>query len=160
MNSQHHILHIRNGTAERSWRTLIEMSRCLLLEANLPKFLWTYAMMCSVYIRNRCYNNRLGMTPVEALTGKKPNLSNMHVFGSRCFAYEQEKSKLDPRATEGVFIGYDKNSPAFLIYFPTTRSVRKVRCVRFTDVVPINDDNVHIPFENSVNVPETSKKGK
>ena len=29
----------QNGTAERSWRTLFDMTRCLLLESNLPKYL-------------------------------------------------------------------------------------------------------------------------
>ena len=31
----------QNVTAERGWRTLFEMARCLLLEAKLPKELWT-----------------------------------------------------------------------------------------------------------------------
>jgi hypothetical protein len=66
------------------------MARCLLLEANLPKMMWTYAVMESAYIRNRCFNDRLGKTPYEALTGLKPNLSNMHVFwcGMLCLCTE------------------------------------------------------------------------
>ena len=76
----------QNGTVERTWRTLFNMARCLLLEAKLPKNLWTYAVMTSVYIRNRCFNPRLGKTPYEALVGKQPNLSDMHVFGSACYA--------------------------------------------------------------------------
>jgi transposase InsO family protein len=60
----------QNGTVERAWRSLFSMARCMLLEANLPKRLWTYALMTAVYIRNRCFNSRLGKTPYEALTGK------------------------------------------------------------------------------------------
>ena len=37
----------QNGTAERSWRSLFEMARCLLLDSKLPKSLWTYAVMAS-----------------------------------------------------------------------------------------------------------------
>ena len=59
----------QNGTAERAWLSLFNMARCLLLEANLPKMMWTYAVMASAYIRNRCFNDRLGKTPYEALTG-------------------------------------------------------------------------------------------
>ena len=70
----------QNSTVERAWRSLFSMARCMLLEANLPKRLWTYAVMTAVYIRNRCFNSRLGKTPYEALTGKQPNLSNMHVL--------------------------------------------------------------------------------
>ena len=79
----------QNGTVERSWRSLFDMSRCLLLEAKLPKELWTYATMTSAYIRNRCYNPRIGKTPFEAFTGQKPDLSGMHVFGTVCYASVQ-----------------------------------------------------------------------
>lgn len=49
----------QNGTAERGWRTLFEMARCMLLESNLPKQLWTYAIQTAAQTRNRCYSKRL-----------------------------------------------------------------------------------------------------
>ena len=85
----------QNGTAERSWRTIFDMSRCLILEAKLPKTLWPYAVMTSAHIRNRCFNNRTLSTPYQSLTGKKPDLSKMHKFGSTCYAYVQKPKKLD-----------------------------------------------------------------
>ena len=93
-----------NGTAE-TWLSLFNMARCLLLEANLPKFLWTYAAMASAYIRNRCFNDRLGKTPHKALSGFKPDVSNMHVFGSVCYAYVQDAKKLEPQLIEGNWLG-------------------------------------------------------
>lgn len=123
----------QNGTVERSWRTLFEMARCLLLEAKLPKKLWTYAVKTSAYIRNRCYNSRTGITPFEALTGEKPNLDNMHIFGTVCYAYLQNKKKLDARSEQGIFLGYDTQSPAYQVYFPDRDDVRKVRCVKFNE---------------------------
>ena len=89
------------------------MTRYLLLESNLPKYLWSYAVKVASYIRNRCYNPRTGKTPYESLTGLKPNLSNMHIFGCTCFAYVQDKKKLDPRSKEGIFVGCDSESPAY-----------------------------------------------
>ena len=109
------------------------MARCLLIDAELPKQFWTYAVMTSAHIRNSCYNPRTGKTPYECLTGIKPNLSNMHVSGSVCYAYEQNTTKLDPRAVKGIFWGYDRSSPAFLVYCPQAKSVKKVRCVKFTE---------------------------
>ena len=123
----------QNGTVERTWRTLFNMARCLLLEAKLPKNLWTYAVMTSVYIRNRCFNPRLGKTPYEAFVGKQPNLSNMHVFGSACYAIVQNPKKLDARSQKGIFVGYDKGSPSYLVFFPETNRVERVRCVKFFD---------------------------
>ena len=123
----------QNGTVERSWRSIFDMARCLLLEAKLPKEFWSYAVMASVHIRNRCYNPRTGKTPYEAVTGQKPNLSTMHIFGTVCYAYVQDKKKLDPRSEKGIFLGYDKGSPAYLVYVAEKNVVRRVRCVKFTD---------------------------
>ena len=64
----------QNGTAERSWRSLFEMVTCLLIEAKLPKYLWTYEVLTASYIRNRCYNVRLHKTPYEAFIGVKPSV--------------------------------------------------------------------------------------
>lgn len=123
----------QNGTAERSWRTLFEMARCLLLEASLPKKLWTYAVKTSAYIRNRCYNPRTGKNPYEMMTGVKPNLKNMHIFGTYCYAYIQNKKKLDDRCERGIFLGYDTQSPAYLMYFSEKNDVKRVRCVKFNE---------------------------
>ena len=116
----------QNGTVERAWRSLFDMARCLLLEANLPKQLGPYAVLASAYIRNRCYNSRLGKTPFEALTEKRPNIRNMRVFGSTCFAYVQNAKKLDARSKNGVFMGYDKESPAYVVYYPEENKVERV----------------------------------
>jgi hypothetical protein len=139
----------QNGTAERSWRSIFDMTRCLLLEAKLPKTLWTYAVRASAYIRNRCYNPRTGKTPYEVFTGTKPNLSNMHVLGTICYAYVQDKKKLDPRSEQGVFLGYDGLSPAYLVYFPEKNDVKRVRCVKF-NVKPLLE-TVVIDVEENYN---------
>ena len=81
----------QNGTAERHWRTLFEMGRCLLKQGNVSKEFWPYAVMLAAYIRNRCYNKRLQKTPYHAMTVKKPNISNMRIFGAECVS---SRSKL------------------------------------------------------------------
>lgn len=76
----------QNGVAERQWRTIFEMARCLLIDSELPKALWVYAVQASVYIRNRCLCKRTGVTPYEKVMGKKPHLAGMHAFRSTCYA--------------------------------------------------------------------------
>lgn len=76
----------QNGTAERGWRTLFDMGRCMLIESAVPKELWTYAVQTAAIVRNRCFNNRTGQTPYFLLTGRKPNLSRMRKFGCECYA--------------------------------------------------------------------------
>ena len=122
----------QNGTAERNWRTLFEMGRSLLLESNLPKSFWTYAVMASAYIRNRCFNQRIKDTPFYMLTGIRPDVSKLHIFGTICYPYiEEYKKKLDARSYEGIFVGYDKNSPSYLVYHPQSNKVKRHRIVKF-----------------------------
>jgi len=63
----------------------------------------------------------------------------MRVFDSVCYAYRQNKGKLDLRCTKGIILGYDKSSHAYLVYFPETGKVLKYRVVKF----PKADRNVN-----------------
>ena len=51
------------------------------------------------------------------ITGRKPDLSKMNIFGPACYAYKNLKKKLDPKCEKGIFVGYDRNSPAYLVFF-------------------------------------------
>ena len=123
----------QNGSVERSWRTIFNMARALMTDSNLPRHLWTFAIKMAAYLRNRCYNERLNATPLEAATGKRPDFRRLHIFGSKCFAYQQHRKKLDPKALPGVFLGYHDSSPAHIIYYPENGKISLVRCVSFTD---------------------------
>ena len=78
----------QNGIAERGWRTLYDAGRCSLIQANLPKEMWPYALMNASHIRNRCFQKRTKQTPYFMLTGRKPDLSLLHVFGTICYTYQ------------------------------------------------------------------------
>lgn len=121
----------QNGTAERGWRTLFEMGRCMLIESQLPKPLWNYAIQQAALVRNRCFNKRTEKTAYQMLTGKKPDISKIQKFGSVCYTYKQDKGKLDSKCEQGFYVGHDKNSPAYLVYHPHTGKVQKHRLVKF-----------------------------
>ena len=61
----------------------------------------------------------------------------MQKFGSVCYTYKQDKGKLDSRCDQGHFLGYDKNSPAYLVYHPDTDKVQKHRLVKFVSKVTV-----------------------
>ena len=86
--------------------------------------------MTAAYVKNRCYNPSR-IPAVEAFTGQKPNISNMNKFGCECYANIQDKAKLDARSKKAVFNGYDKGSPAYLIYSPDKDTIRRVLCITF-----------------------------
>ena len=41
----------------------------------------------------------------------------MHIFGTTCFCYVQNKTKLDPRCEKSMFVGYDKKKSSLLDLF-------------------------------------------
>ena len=122
----------QNGTVDReNVAKSVRNGPMSLARVGIEKSFWAYAVMTAAYIKNRCFNPRLGKTPYEALIGKRPDLSNMHIFGSTCYAYVQNAKKLEARSKKGAFVGYDKESPAYLIYYPEANKVERVRCVSF-----------------------------
>ena len=54
----------------------------------------------------------------------------MDIFGTACFCYVQNKTKLNPRCENGIFVIYDKLNPTYLIYFLKTTAIKRVRCVK------------------------------
>ena len=68
----------------------------------------------------------------ESFTLKKPNVSKMHSFRSVCYNHVQNKKKLDARGEKGLFVGYARGSPAYLVNFPETGQVKHVRCEIYT----------------------------
>jgi hypothetical protein len=106
-----------NGVAEQLNRSVIEKVRALLHESGLPKFLWGEALNHVVYLKNRTWNKSLPeSTPYEIVTGKKPDLSTIHPWGTRVFVHDTSGSKLDGRAKEGRWIGFDEESKGHRIY--------------------------------------------
>ena len=91
--------------------------------------------MITAYIRIRCYCERTRQTLFYLLTGRKPDLSNMHVFGTTCFRYEQNKLQLDAHCSKGIFVEYDRRSLAYLVYYPNINEIRKLRRVKFLENV-------------------------
>ena len=77
--------------------------------------------------------------PFKMMTGKTPDMNKMHTFGTICYSYEDGAKKLDPRGKRGIFVGYDRNSPAYLVYNPKSRKVTKHRCVTFTEKFNVDE---------------------
>ena len=99
-------------------------------------------MKYSVYVKNRTWTRALdNMMPYEVLTGMKPDISNLRVWGQKVWVHDNKGSKLDGRAKEGYWVGIDDESKAHRIYWPGKRSVTVERSVKFTP------EEVHVPLE-------------
>lgn len=88
----------QNGVAERFNRTIIESTRCAMIEGNLPKEFWAEAANAEVYLMNRREHKRLKKhTPYELWVERKSSVRHLKSIG--CLAYvhvpKQKRNKLD-----------------------------------------------------------------
>jgi hypothetical protein len=110
----------QNGVSERGNRTLMDGARSLLFASNLPSSLWAEAVAYIVFIRNRLLSSTNNVTPYEAWYGRKPNLADIRIFGSRAFVRCPDARKLDQRCDEGAFVGLSDTQKASRIYVAST----------------------------------------
>lgn len=123
----------QNGLAERKNRSVLDKTRCLLLESHLPDSFWAEAVFCANYLINRSPSRSLnGKTPFELWFGHPPSVKHLKIFGSKSFFLNknQNKSKFDSRAIEGIFVGYSEQSKAFRIWDPIKKKIIVTRDVR------------------------------
>jgi hypothetical protein len=69
-----------------------------------------------VYILNRSPCKYLqNITPEESWSGRKPSVSNFHVFGCISFAHipKEKRSNLDAKSKVYMFVGYSEQSKAY-----------------------------------------------
>ena len=122
-----------NGISERGNRTNLEIVRAVMHDSGLPKFLWPEAVSYAVYVRNRTWNRVLGnYTPYELLTGRKPNVRDMHPWGCKVRVHDTDGTKLDGRSKVGRWMGFDPDTKdGHRVFWPEKRSVSVERSVKF-----------------------------
>jgi hypothetical protein len=139
----------QNGCAERTNRTVVDLSRTLLVAGDLPKSLWAEAVNTSVYTLNRTGPSSVeGRTPYELFTGKTAHLNKLHIFGSSCYVHvpKDKRKKWDPKGLRGKFVGYSEDIDGYRILMSSNQIIRS------KDVVFEPDRNivhVNIPIIES-----------
>ena len=111
----------QNGVAKRKNRSIVGAAKAMLHDQGFPLFLWAEACNTTVYLQNRSLHRALGhMTPEEAFSRKKPDIGHLCIFGCITYSYipKEKRTKLEPTAEKGIFVGYSETSKAFRIYIP------------------------------------------
>ena len=115
----------QNGVVERKNRTLVNISKTMIIESNLPQNFWAETVNTVCHVTDRCVIRVvLNKTPYELLNNGKPMLSYLRAFGCRCFVLNNVKDdlgKFDPRSDEGVFVGYSSSSKAYRMFIKRTQ---------------------------------------
>ena len=75
------------------------------------------------------------MTHEECFSGKKPEVDHFRIFGSLTYSHvpSEKRTKLEPTAEKGIFVGYDETAKDFHIYLPSHRKVVVRRDVNFEE---------------------------
>jgi hypothetical protein len=101
-----------NGRAEREVRALCTLTRILLQQSSLPKFLWPEAVSYACYLRNRTYSKTYNGIPYEMFTKEKVDISRFIVFGTKVTVHALKKDrdgKWDIPSLQGYFVGYQED---------------------------------------------------
>ena len=91
----------------------------MLIHTDMPLKFWEEAVNTAVYLHNWSPTSALkDKTPFESWFGKKPNVSNLKVFGSVCFVYtpDHSRKKLDSKSRKAIFVGYPLESKGYEVY--------------------------------------------
>lgn len=125
----------QNGVAERKNRSIMEMARCMLTDAGLPKTFWGEAVSMAVYVQNRTITRATEAIPFEQWNGTKVSLDDFRTFGCKCFVHvpTEKRKKLDQTAIQMIFFGYDDQTKGYRCYNPDTNGVTISRDVKFSN---------------------------
>ncbi|KAJ8566600.1 hypothetical protein ON010_g6522 [Phytophthora cinnamomi] len=120
----------RRSTASTTTRPSLQWPSSRLLQgtepcttffnyAGLDKTFWAEAAMTAIYIKNRLPSPKSpDKTPFEIVYKSKPNVKHMRIFGCKAYVLtpKEKRLKWDPKAREGIFMGYEERSKAYRVY--------------------------------------------
>src|SRR4051812_23212585 len=107
----------QSGVAEQKNHHLLEVARALMFQMNMPKFLWSDAVLTATYLINRMPSRVLRMkSPCQIHLGENKFIVPPKVFGCTCFVryYRPAVGKLDPRTIKCIFVGYSPSQKGYL----------------------------------------------
>ena len=154
----------QNGITERMNRTLQEGALSMILHAGLSENFWAEAVWSAAYIRNRVITTATGVTPYERWYGKKPDVSNLRVFGCTAYAHvpDSSRQKFDQKGVKMRFVGYSLTQKGYRLYDNNKRKIFIRRDVIFneTEFGRTNRIQLEVEEENDECFEEESVKRK
>ncbi len=127
----------QNGVAEHMNCMLADLARAMCITADLPVFLWEYAVTHAAYVQNRAYSSAIKVTtPYECWYGWKPDVTHLQEFRAPIWILLQGQSKLpkmEPRSKHCALVSYDDGLRSVLYYNADTHKVLTSRNFQFLD---------------------------
>ena len=126
----------------------------MLAASHLPTEYWGDCYLTANYVRNVSCVSNLSCTPLEMFYGKKPDISHLRVFGSKCFVLTpklKSGGKVFPVSAEGIFLGYDGEGPNYRILIYTKVEIVCREHVKFSE---ISGDSSEDPIAPQSDIPD------
>jgi len=136
---EHHMYSVetpKNGVVERKHQHILNITRTLIFQSNLPKLFWNLATFHAVFLLNRLPNKILhNKSPYDILYISSPDLTFIKVFGCEAFAstLAHNRMNLEPRVRRCVYLGHRPGIKDSLLYDLHTREVFLSRNVSFNE---------------------------
>jgi len=139
--------HALNGVAEQANRTITEMARAMIINKNVEKYLWPYAVMYAAYILNRI--------PSKAICNELPatrakievDYSKIKIFGCELYSLIEKpfRDRFDSKTKKMKLIGI--TNTGYKVFDPTNRRVYTRTDVKFIESDEERTHKVGIEFE-------------
>jgi len=126
----------QKGKAERAKRSIMERVRTALLDAEAEEELWAEALSSVIYVLNRSPKAGKDVTPLEALTGRRPDVKGSRVRRSRAWALKpkQQQRKLEQRTDGSRYVGYTVGGQAYRILEDDSNKIFEHRDVLMEEI--------------------------
>ena len=118
----------QNGKIEQPHRMLANMMQAAITDSGLPAKYWSDALIHSVFIKNRLPHAafKYNSTPYTELTGTRPNMESIRIFGSPITTRKPgcRPVKLDNHCYNGIFLRFTKTLKNIVYLDRDTRKIK------------------------------------
>ncbi|UYV80136.1 K02A2.6-like [Cordylochernes scorpioides] len=126
----------QNGVSERLNRSLLDMARASMHNADLPQKFWAESVNCAAYIKNRSLCSALdNKVPEEIRLSRKVSVRHFKIFGALAYAHipKQKRKKFDRRAKRCILVGYSTQSKGYRLWDNDSKQVFITKHARFDE---------------------------
>eukprot|EP00924_Labyrinthula_sp_SR-Ha-C_P001999 augustus_masked-scaffold_30-processed-gene-3.19-mRNA-1 protein AED:0.87 eAED:0.87 QI:0/-1/0/1/-1/1/1/0/266 len=94
--------------AERSNQFVLNRIRLMINWTMLDgQLYWDFTTYYPIYVSNRVTEGTRSTTDFESIFKRKPKLNKLHMFGAFTVYLTEVKNKVEPKGSEGYFMGYN-----------------------------------------------------